>query len=145
LPYRFHSSAIGPISENWHRGRKMYVSIFVLGCLALSGRHALAQDHGAASENILPQRDLSRHHLGLTGKPCIAVQGYATARPTNKDIFEHWIRASNSCGQHIKVQVCYHKTVDCIVMNVPPWERKGAVLGIYPNVRDFKFDVKEQF
>jgi hypothetical protein len=30
-------------------------------------------------------------------------------------------------------------------MDVPPWDRKDSVLGIYPALRDFKFDAKEQF
>jgi hypothetical protein len=83
-------------------------------------------------------------HFGSTGKPCIALESRATAQRMNKNIYEHWITATNSCGQNIKVQVCYHKTGDCIVMNVPPWESTNSVLGIYPNVKDFQYDAKER-
>jgi hypothetical protein len=62
----------------------------------------------------------------------------------NKNIYEHWIRASNSCGQNIKLQVCYHKTGDCIVMNVPPWQEKNSVLGISPGQKEFQYDAKER-
>jgi hypothetical protein len=83
-------------------------------------------------------------HFGSTGKPCIALESRATAQRINKNIYEHWITATNSCGQNIKVQVCYQKTDDCIVMNVPPWESTNSVLGIYPNARDFQYDAKER-
>jgi hypothetical protein len=88
--------------------------------------------------------EVNNGSLSSTGKPCIALRSYATAQLINKSIYEHWIKASNTCGQNIKVQVCYHKTTDCIVMNVPPWETKNAVLGIQPNLKDFQFDSKEK-
>jgi hypothetical protein len=83
-------------------------------------------------------------HFGSTGKPCIALESSATPQRINKNIYEHWITATNSCGQNIKVQVCYRKTDDCIVMHVPPWETTSSVLGIDPNVRDFLYDAKEK-
>ena len=79
-----------------------------------------------------------------TGKPCIALESFATTQLINKNTYEHWIKASNSCGQNIKVQVCYHESDDCILMNVPPWESKNAVLGIYPNMKEFQYDAKEK-
>jgi hypothetical protein len=79
-----------------------------------------------------------------TGKPCIALESFATAQLINKNIYEHWIKASNSCGQNIKVQVCYRKTTDCIIMTVPPWETKNAVLGIQPSLKEFQYDAKEK-
>ena len=55
----------------------------------------------------------------------------------------HRISATNSCGYHIKVKVCYrgyhikvkvcyYGTQDCIVMDVPLWAQQESVLGIYP-------------
>ena len=87
----------------------------------------------------------NRQHLAPTGRPCLAISGYAMAQKINPHIFEHRITARNSCGQNIKVKVCYHKTEDCIMIDVPPWDRKDSVLGIYPALGDFKFDAKEQF
>jgi hypothetical protein len=86
---------------------------------------------------------LKRYHFSSTGKPCIVLQPYTTVQSRNKKIYEHWINAINSCGQNIKIQVCYYKTNDCVVMNVPPWESKNSVLGIYAN-RDFQYDAKEK-
>jgi hypothetical protein len=83
-------------------------------------------------------------HLSSTGKPCLALEPYATAHLTNKKIYEHWITASNSCGHNIKVQVCYHESDDCILMEVPPYETKNAVLGIQPSMKEFQYDAKEK-
>jgi hypothetical protein len=83
--------------------------------------------------------------MGPNGKPCLAVVGYAKPQVINKSIYEHWIMARNSCGQNIKLRVCYHGTDNCFVMTVPPWDSKNSVLGIYPMTRDFQYDAKEQF
>ena len=92
-------------------------------------------------------RSNDSHHVNRyssTSKPCIALESFVTIQPINKNIYEHWITASNSCGQNIRIQVCYHKTDDCIVMNVPPYDNKNAVLGIQPSVKEFEYDAKEK-
>jgi hypothetical protein len=43
------------------------------------------------------------------------------------------------------MQVCYYKTQRCIPMNIPPWERKEAVLGIFPALKEFRFEYVEEF
>ena len=137
--------------------------IILSGCLALVVQHAQAQYtstsaganfqhpngpnrlHGPdGRQQLQDKNELNNQHLTSTGKPCIALESYSTAELINKKIFEHWVQASNNCGQHIKLQVCYHATNDCIVMNVPPWETANSVLGIYPNVKEFQYDAKEK-
>jgi hypothetical protein len=109
-------------------------------------QRTLAQSIDSSASNVFhhqselhnpDEHDLNEpnRHFSSTGKPCSALDSRATAQR---------ITATNSCGQNIKVQVCYHKTDDCIVMNVPPWESKNSVLGINPNVRDFRYDAKEK-
>jgi hypothetical protein len=114
---------------------------------------AVAQDIGPSSptetrspndHNLHNLDNLNQTHFNARGKPCIAMSSYSMPQFVNKKIFEHWIKASNSCGQHIKVQVCYHKTADCVVMTVPPWETKNAILGIQPDLKEFQFDAKEK-
>jgi hypothetical protein len=98
------------------------------------------------SGSIIPTSyDASRHHMGPTGKPCLSLSSSAKAQAVNKHIYEHWVGAANSCGQHIKVQVCYYKSNDCITMDVPAWGRKDVVLGIYPALQSFRYEAKEQF
>lgn len=105
-----------------------------------TGSNQSAQPDGSIRPN-----DLVKHHNELSGKPCLAMEGYTKPELINKTIFEHWIKATNSCGQHIELRVCYRGSEDCIGMNVPPWESKQAVLGIQPMMKDFQFDTKEKF
>ena len=79
------------------------------------------------------------------GKPCLTIEGYAKPELANKNVYQHLIKAANTCGQNIKVRVCYYKTEDCITMDVPAFGRKDSVLGIYPALKDFRYDAKEQF
>jgi hypothetical protein len=106
--------------------------------------HRQSELHNPDELSYLHNPNERSRHFGSTGKPCIALASRATPQRIDKSIYEHWITATNSCGQNIKVQICYQKTDDCIVMNVPPWESTNSVLGIYPNVRDFLYDVKEK-
>jgi hypothetical protein len=103
-------------------------------------------DGHAFGQTILPaQDDLSRRHLGPTGSPCLAIEGHAKAEIVNKDIYQHLIKINNSCGQAIKVQVCYYKSDHCIDVDVPAWGRKDTVLGIFPALKQFRFYAKEKF
>jgi hypothetical protein len=97
----------------------------------------------ASAQSLIPS--LNRHHMAPTGKPCLSLQGSARPQTLDPHIFEHWVGATNICGQTIKVQVCYFGSQDCIAMNVPPWGRQDSVLGIYPALQDFRFDAREQF
>jgi hypothetical protein len=108
--------------------------------LIVLGGHALGQSV------ILPtQDDLSRRHLGPTGSPCLTIEGHAKVEIVNKDIYQHLIKISNSCGQAIKVQICYYKSDHCIDVDVPAWGKREAVLGIFPALKQFKFNAKEKF
>lgn len=139
--------------------QKYCLFLLLFGCIALSAHVVQAQDVDSFVPNVLHnpnerynRDDLNRpddsnelnRHFSSTGKPCIALASYATPQVINKNIYEHWIKASNTCGQSIKIKVCYHKTDNCIDMSVPPWESINAVLGIYPNVKEFQYDAKEK-
>jgi hypothetical protein len=114
--------------------------------IAVLGKAAFGQGLGSAPSSIFSTPDdLKKRHMAPTGKPCLAFEASAKAQIINKDIYEHWISAKNSCGQHIKVQVCYHQTRDCITMDIPPWGQQDSVLGIYPALKEFQFDAREQF
>jgi hypothetical protein len=152
-----------------HRQSRRSLCVFLLlsGCFTFSLEPALAQGIDASAPDIsrhpselhgpdelnrshAPNKlngidDLNqKRHLTATGKPCIALESYATTQLINKKIYEHWIKASNICGQNVKIQVCYYKTNDCIIMNVPPWESENAILGIQPNMKEFQYEAKEK-
>jgi hypothetical protein len=110
------------------------------------GADAFGQSNAAMIGGFPPvQDDLARRHWGPTGSACLAILGYAKAELANKDIYQHWVRATNSCGQAIKVHICYYKTDHCIDMEAPAWEKKDSVLGIFPALKRFQFDAKEKF
>jgi hypothetical protein len=114
--------------------------------MLLKGAAAAQTVAPPASGNIIPTPyDMSRRHMSPTGKPCLSFSSSAKAQTLNKNIYEHWVGAANSCGQHIKVRVCYYKTQDCMTMDVPPFGRKDSVLGIYPALQNFRYEAKEQF
>jgi hypothetical protein len=110
--------------------------------LTVFGGHAVGQ----TTAPLLPtQSDLTKHHMSPLGKSCLTISGYAKAETANKNIYQHLIKAANGCGQNIKVRVCYYQTQDCVLVSVPPWENKTAILGIFPALKRFRFEAKEQF
>lgn len=84
-------------------------------------------------------------HLAPTGKPCVRVEAYSKAQTINPNIFEHVISATNNCSQRIKMEVCYYKTQHCILVDLPPYDRKQTVLGIYPALKEFRYEYTEKF
>lgn len=128
----------------WSRGM-MRFGLFLSIALALLATNALAQDMDLP-KGIPPVPDeLAKRHMSPLGRPCLAIQGYAKPELVNKNIYQHWIKTDNSCGQPIKVQVCYYKSESCIVMTVPPYQKKDAILAIFPALKRFQFQAKEQF
>jgi len=86
-----------------------------------------------------------RHHLGPTGRPCLAVRGQPRSEKINPKLFEHRVVALNECSQRIKVQVCYYRSPRCAAMDVPPYGRDEVILGIMPSMSGFRFEFREQF
>jgi hypothetical protein len=112
---------------------------------ALFAGNAIAQEILVQGGFPPVQDGVAKHHMSPLGRACLTIVGYAKPELVNKNIYQHWIRAANDCGQNIKVRVCYYETQDCIEMSVPPWEKKDSILGIFPALKRFRFEVKEQF
>jgi hypothetical protein len=124
----------------------------LLGIPLHAQQYAKPQILQSGSVVMLPSLDGSRiaddgvgGQVGLNARPCLSVEGYVKTQIINKDIYEHWIRARNSCGQYIKIRVCYPESETCIVMNVPPWESQNAVLGIAPKAPYFQYLLSGKF
>jgi len=114
--------------------------------LTACGGDAVGQNLTTLPRGIAPiQGALTKRHMSPLGKPCLTIEGYAKPELVNKNIFQHLIKAANNCGQNIKVQVCYYKTENCVLMSVPSWETKTSILGIFPALKQFQFETKEQF
>jgi hypothetical protein len=88
--------------------------------------------------------DVQRHR-DFTGKPCLAVGGYARPHAIVPNLFDHVIIAVNTCPQRIAMRVCYYQSQDCIPMEIPGGERKEAILGTLPAMKDFRFEFREKF
>jgi hypothetical protein len=93
---------------------------------------------GSQDLNLLRHRDFA-------GKPCLVVEGMARPHTTNPNLFDHVINAINSCPQKLRLQVCYYKSQECVWVEVPGRERKEALLGTLPSIRDFRYEFHEQF
>ncbi len=141
--------------------KSCYIMLMVASCLAIMTfpfGPAHAQSSGPSSGGIVPSpsglstsgifgdaKELAKRHYGLGGKPCITVAGATKSETINQNIMEHWVSATNSCGQHIKLTICYYKTQHCVTVDVPPWGRRDSVLGIFPALREFRYEYTEQF
>jgi hypothetical protein len=127
--------------------RPTNIRAVLLGLIFLSslGGVTFGQNAVPSGDIFANPNDLKRRHTAPSGKACLTFEANAKAQAINKDIYEHWIGVANSCGQHIKVKVCYYRTQDCIVMDVPPYARQDSVLGIYPALKYFRYEAKEQF
>lgn len=84
-------------------------------------------------------------HLDPVGKPCLTVYGYAKQQVINPNIYEHTIYASSNCARPIKLRVCYYHSQQCAPMVVPGYERRETILGIMPQMKEFRFEYWEQF
>jgi hypothetical protein len=94
----------------------------------------------SGSTDLMPRR-----HLKVTGQPCVSLYASAKSQLTNRNIFDHLVFGTNECAQMIKLRICYYKTSDCIQMDLPPYGRKEMTLGIFPSIKDFQFEFREQF
>lgn len=120
----------------------------ILGLVVLLsiGGLACAQSAGPLSRPMFGStNETYKRHYGPAGKACLTLSGSSRAQIINKDMYDHWISAANDCAQRIKVQVCYYHTQDCIMVDVPPYGRQDVVLGVYPKLREFRYEYKEQF
>jgi hypothetical protein len=123
----------------------MRTGFFLTFVLALLGANALAQNIDVLKGDAPVQNGVARHHMSAMGKLCLTIRGYAKPEVVNKNIYQHLITAANECNQTIRVQVCYYGTQNCIDMSVPPYDHKDSILGIFPALKRFQFEAKEQF
>jgi hypothetical protein len=88
---------------------------------------------------------VERKHRDFAGKPCLETGGVSRPLASNKRILNHSVSLDNHCAERIKAKVCYYKTDDCKDVDVPGNSRKEQVIGVFPAMQLFRYDVKEQF
>jgi hypothetical protein len=86
-----------------------------------------------------------RKHRDFAGKPCLETEGTAQPLASNPRVLNHIVNLDNHCVEPVKVRICYHGTDDCTDVDVPPRSRKEQLIGVFPAMQQFRYDVKEQF
>lgn len=84
-------------------------------------------------------------HRSAVGVYCIRVWGSARPLGSSGNLFNHWVYAENVCSERIRLQVCYYSTTNCLDLSVAGHERKEAILGTLPSIKDFRYEYRERF
>jgi hypothetical protein len=84
-------------------------------------------------------------HLDYTGKPCLTTNGVSSPLASNPRILNHAVSLENHCAERINAKVCYYKTDECTNVVVPPNSHMQQVIGVFPAMQLFRYEVKEQF
>jgi len=87
----------------------------------------------------------TRKHLDFAGKPCLRSEGVARPLVSNPRIMDHAVSLDNHCAEAIRVKVCYYRSDDCTEVVVPGYGRKDQVIGVFPAMQLFRYEVQEQF
>jgi len=104
-----------------------------------------AQPASAARLGIAESDTGARKHRDFAGKPCLQSEGIARPLVSNPRIMDHAVNLDNHCSDIIKVKVCYYRSDDCTEVVVPGYGRKEQIIGVFPAMQLFRYEVKEQF
>ena len=106
-----------------------------------TGSLAIAKAPGISAT----RKESAVRHVAENGKPCITVDEIHIKSQLETDFYQHWIRATNRCGQYIKLQVCRRGSDQCIAMSVPPWDSKNGLLGLSAMAAELQYEIRERF
>ena len=84
-------------------------------------------------------------HKGPDGTTCITVRPSTRPQIINPKIIDQIVTVNNSCGQFIKVQVCYAGSSDCIEVSLNGYQKLQRTLGIDPGSKNFRYEYRELF
>jgi hypothetical protein len=85
------------------------------------------------------------NHKSPDGKACISIHPSAQPQKINPKIIDQIVMVNNSCGQSIKVQVCYAGSSDCIIVSLIGYQKLQRILGIAAGSTIFRFEYRELF
>jgi hypothetical protein len=86
-----------------------------------------------------------RKHRDFSGKPCLESSGESEPLASNPRILNHSVRLDNHCAEPIRAQVCYYHSDECTNVEVPGNSKKEQVIGVFPAMQTFRYEVKERF
>jgi len=84
-------------------------------------------------------------HRDPLGKPCLKFESDLQGEHGQSDIYEHTVSINNGCSKPIKLRLCYYKSEHCTDVEVHGQKRKDIMLGVYPNMRIFRYSFQEKF
>jgi hypothetical protein len=64
---------------------------------------------------------------------------------SNPHILNHAVSLDNHCVEPIRVKVCYYNSDECTDVQVPPHGVKEQIIGVFPAMQQFRYEVKELF
>jgi hypothetical protein len=88
---------------------------------------------------------LTQKHRDYAGKPCLETSGVSQPLASNPRILNHSVSLENHCSERIRAKVCYYNSTDCTEVEVPGHSHKEQVIGVFPAMQIFRYEVKEQF
>lgn len=98
-----------------------------------------------AAQGFAESDGLAQMHRDYAGKPCLVTSGASQPLASNPHILNHAVILDNHCSDRIKAKVCYYKSKDCTDVEVPGHSRKEQIIGVFPAMQMFRYEVKEQF
>jgi hypothetical protein len=100
---------------------------------------------GLSAQGFAASDNLERKHRDFAGKPCLQSIGISRPLASNPRILDHAVSFDNHCFEAIKVKVCYYRTDNCTDVEVPANSHKEQVIGVFPAMQQFQYNVQEQF
>ena len=114
----------------------LWIRLIVLFLLMAFSPSLLAQGYGSSNQ---------KQHRDFAGKPCLQTSGISRPLASNPRILDHAVSLDNRCFERIKAKVCYYNTDECTDVEVPPHGHKEQIIGVFPAMQVFRYDVREQF
>ena len=105
----------------------------------------LVVSRSLAAQGFTESDRFERKHRDFAGKPCLVTNGVSRPLTSNSRILNHSVSLDNHCSERIRAKVCYYKTDDCSDVEVPGNSSKEQIIGVFPAMQVFRYDVREQF
>jgi hypothetical protein len=101
--------------------------------------------HQSSAQGFTDSDSIQQKHRDYAGKPCLETTGVSQPLASNPRILNHAVSLENRCSDRIKAKVCYYKTDECTNVEVPGHSRKEQIIGVFPAMQTFRYEVREQF
>jgi len=99
----------------------------------------------SSAQGYTQSEALAAKHRDFAGKPCLVTSGVSSPLTSNPRILNHAVRLDNHCTERIKAKVCYYHTDQCTLVEVPGHSTKEQIIGTFPAMLVFRYEVNEQF